>query len=331
MKKLMIVAAVAAMVGGAKADNYVFDAENLVYDFSATLTTTTGKEGKATTTTYYVGVGKSAAGIWWYNDPMFTETSDGKFKTATIGGQTVNALKAGNAQYPWKLNTSVIKTDEQKMELAAKLGYIPYIPVAKDSRKVTGYTNYDEQKWYKNKYVWCETFSFKVVTPGDCYRDTTKVTIKGVLTMDAWCQGGVVVENSDPDEDYAFETLFLNSFGAYLEEKATKVEGLFTYGDDIDKGDGTNVGFVLAGQGAYGKAFSFKEDGDTITINGITSISGSIVGYLPAPDCDACCADSVKAVVFPWCEDTEPAETPTAAYGTWSIKVNKKATLEYWD
>ena len=44
MKKLMIVAAIAAMAGGAIADT------NTAYTFTATLKTTKGKSGKVTTT-----------------------------------------------------------------------------------------------------------------------------------------------------------------------------------------------------------------------------------------------------------------------------------------
>jgi len=48
MKKLMIAAAGAVMIGGVQAfDIADVNPGDLVYDFSATLTTTTGKEGKS--------------------------------------------------------------------------------------------------------------------------------------------------------------------------------------------------------------------------------------------------------------------------------------------
>jgi hypothetical protein len=323
MKKLMIAVAAAAMIGAVEAAEYV-------YDFSATLTTTAGKEGKAitTTTTHKIGLGQSGAGKWWYNDDIFTETADGKFKTAVIGGEVVNALKAGSREYPWKLNTSVIKTDAAKQELAEKLGYVAYNPVEVDAkpRSVTGTTRYDYQKEYRGKDVWCETFSYKytVTTPAECYRDAGKVTIKGTIVTEEICLDDPA-ELYDEDGEYFddFEVEFLNFFGSQVVEKATKVEGLFTIGDDIDMADGTNYGFALAGQGKYDeKLLATDEKG--VYLPGISSISGNIVGYLPAPDCEACCADEAPAVAFECGSVRGEYDLPTAAYGSWSMKFNKK-------
>ena len=334
MKKLMIVAAIAAMVGGVKADDYV-------YDFTASLTTTSGKEGKDIKTTHYVGLGRDATGAWWYNDKVFSaEYTVGKKKfkdfayTYTESGKTVyvyipQALKYGSKLYPWKLNTAVVKTDEDKAIIAQALGWTAYDPYTKDPapRSVTGYTNYDEQQMYKNKPVWCEKFSFKVTTDADCYRDTAKLTIKGYVMSNAICiddSPATLVESSNGDV-YDFNYKFVNFFGSQVPEKATKVEALFDIsdGNDIDGADGTNLYFALAGQGKYSNKLKDSENDDG---EGINNISGNIVGYLPAPTCEACCDDPLSAIAFLCAFDslTPAYDLPTAAYGTWSMKFNKK-------
>jgi hypothetical protein len=331
MKKLMVVAAIAAMIGEVKAVDYY-------YDFTATLTTTTGKEGNEIKTTHYVGLGKdNASNTWWYDDPQFVETADGKFKTADIGGKTVNALKKGNKQYPWKINTSVIKTDEAKEELALMLGYVPFAPVKKDKRGVTGDTDYNDQKEYKGKLVWCETFSFKTIEDAECYRVKGSKKISATIEIDDLCDDGTIIEANG--DDYDFTLQFLNFFGSQEVGKANSVEALFTFDSDdsgygnLDNADGTNFGFALAGQGTWKeKLFSHKENGANVDYWGVDSISGNIVGYLAAPDCEACCADESKALAFECDEDpndrVENWDLPTAAYGTWTMKFNKKMTIE---
>ena len=331
MKKLMIAAAAAAMIGGVHATamddavEQLATAGDYIYDFSATLTTTTGTEGKGWKETYTVNLGKDSTGKWWYDDAIFTTSADGKFKSAKFGGKTVEkALKAGSKQYPWKLNTSVIKSDEDKMALAAALGF--------DGVN----TKYDVQQQYKKKLVWCETFKYKYEYPGECYRVKDTLKVKAALIIDDFCDDGTIVEANG--DDYDFTLQFLNFFGSQDVDKATSVEALFTYDSEdsgygnLDEADGTNFGFALAGQGTWkAKLFTVKESGLTWEFSGIDSISGNIVGYLPAPDCEACCADAVKALAFE-CDldpnDRVPAyDLPTAAFGTWSMKFNKKATI----
>ena len=334
MKKLMIAAAAAAMIGGVQAfeinDNVLIpDDYDMVYDFSATLTTTTGKEGNGWKETYTVNLGKDSSGIWWYNDPIFKESSDGKFKSVTLpSGTYEKALKAGSKQYPWKLNTSVIKSDEIKAELAFALGF--------DGVD----TAYYVQQQYKNRWVWCETYKFKVEYPGECYRVKGTKKVKATVYIDDMCDdGGIVEDNGDA---YEFTLQFLNFFGSQDVTKANSVEALYTYDSDdtedgnMDGADGSNFGFALAGQGTW-KAKLFKVKYGTLAydIEGIDSISGNIVGYLPAPDCEACCANAAPALAFECDEDPEDRvwawDLPTAAFGTWSMKFNKNKTLPLWD
>jgi len=304
MKKLMIAAA-AAVVGVS-----VASATDYVYDFSASLKTTTGAEGKDTKVTYTVNLGKNDTGKWWYDDELFTETADGKFKNAS--NDTVNiekALKAGNSKYPWKLNTSVVKTDEDKAALAAALGF----------NEATGVTTYNVQKTYKGKDVWCETFKYKKTIAAECYRKATSVKLTRTVNATDCCDD--TGWNIDGDDVTVY---FINRFGAQTFDKADDVEGLFSFGEDFDTADGTNAGFALAGQGSWSEK-AVKVDGDYVA--GITKMSGNIVGFLPAPNCETCCADEADALAFE-CDGAASYTLPTAAYGTWSIKLNKKESFQ---
>ncbi len=310
MKKLMIAAA-AAVVGVS-----VASATDFVYDFDASVKTTTGAEGKDTKEKFTVNLGKNDTGKWWYDDELFTATADGKFKNAS--NDTVNiekALKAGNSKYPWKLNTSVVKTDEDKAALAAALGF----------NEATGVTTYNVQKLYKGKLVWCETFKYEKPVLGSCYRKSTSLKFKGKVNVEDCCDDTAweVVLPTLGTEDVT--VYFINRFGAQTLDKADDVEGLFSFGDDFDAADGTNFGFALAGQGSWSeKAAKYEED----DVAGITKMSGNIVGFLPAPNCETCCADEAAAIAWECDSLVAEDDLPTAAYGTWSIKVNKKESFQ---
>lgn len=309
MKKLMIAAA-AAVVGVSVAS--AVDTE-FVYDFSASLKTTTGAEGKDTKVTYTVNLGQDEDGNWWYDDDIFTDTTDGKFKDATIGTDVIEkALKAGNSKYPWKLNTSVVKTDADKAALADALGF--------NGEK----TDYNVQKLYKGKMVWCETFKYKETIPAECYRKATSVKISGKVNVEEDCCADGAWEIVLPTTNETVTVYFINKFGAQTLDKADDVEGLFSFGDDFEDADGTNSGFALAGQGSWSEKAA-KNDG--VDVAGITKMSGNIVGFLPAPNCETCCADEAEALAFD-CDGDDSYDLPTAAYGTWSIKVNKKESFK---
>ena len=74
MKKLMIVAAVAAMAGAAVAEDVV----DYVYDFTASVKSTGAKKGKTTKTSYKVNVGRDDAGKWWWDAAGYASDVEAK-------------------------------------------------------------------------------------------------------------------------------------------------------------------------------------------------------------------------------------------------------------
>ena len=303
-----MIAAAAAVVGVS-----VASATDYVYDFSASLKTTTGAEGKDTKVTYTGNLGKNDTGTWWYDAEVFTNYPSADVKYRNFSNDTVvieKALKAGNSKYPWKLNTSVVKADEDKAALAAALGF----------NEATGVTIYNVQKLYKGKEVWCETFKYKKTIAAECYRKATSVKLTRTVNATDCCDD--TGWDIDGDEVTVY---FLNRFGAQTFAKADDVEGLFSFGEEFDKADGEKAGFALAGQGSWSEKATKDADGEYV--EGITKMSGNIVGFLPAPNCETCCADEAAALAFE-CDGTESYELPTAAYGTWSIKLNKKESFK---
>ena len=288
----MIAAAAAAMIGGAYAEGY---------DFTATVKTTKGKEGSSKTT-YRVGVGQDAiGGAYWWKDLGFPSEKDAK-------------------NYVKKLS------NEEKQDFAETyLGFVPgvflnYPDVA--NKTVDGTTDYNFQEYYKNRWQWCYTFKY-TVKDEDCYRVPTTAKLKGVVLMEECCGIWEFVEYDFgwtflPDEEI-FHPLLYRINGVSL-SKANKVEVTGTFGDAGIGYVGDTIGtFAYAGQGAYDVK------------NGIISnISGNIVGVLENPDCEECCDDNQIAIVFE-CEDDEDWITVyqdqpngTAAFGTFSLKYNKK-------
>ena len=294
MKKLMIAAAAAAMISGAFAEGY---------DFTATVKATNGKEGKAKTT-YRVGVGQDDTGVYWWKD---------------LGFDTEKLAK----QFVKKLN------NEEKADFAYNdLGFVPYVydnyPVAAN-KSVDGTTDYNYQEYYKNKWQWCYTFKFTDKNE-DCYRVPATVKLKGIVWMEECCDVWEFVEYDFgttilPDEEITHPLLYRIN-GVTL-DKANKVEVTGTIGDAGAGYVGNTIGtFAYAGQGAY-----------DVKNGRITSISGNIVGVLENPDCEECCDDNQIAIVFE-CEndddwitsyqDDESELLGTAAFGTFSLKYNKK-------
>jgi len=210
----MIAAAAAAMVGGAFATEYV-------YDYSASLKTTTGKAGSQTTT-YTVNCGLTEDGTYWWDD------LDLGFVDAKTAKKYVNKL-----------------SNEEKRDFAIDtLGY----------DEETGMTNYYVPEYYKGKAQWCFTFTYKV-TETDCYRVATSIKVKDTVYVDDCC-GEADWEFADGtviDFDFGFR------FGAVSFAKATKVEvlakwendyegfavaGQGTWADKLGKNDGVCVGGV---------------------------------------------------------------------------------------
>lgn len=278
MKKLMIVAAIAAMAGGAIADT--------AYTFSATLKTTKGKSGK-TTATYYLG--ENADGAFWYDDAAVVALTNNAanaayFTTKKIGRKTVLALSSAAKKDNAWLSANIV-------DLAA---------------------TYNE----KSAGKWCETFK---VTEEGCYRVAGTEKIKDVFVGDLCCAELTGVESSLV---LSATDGLVQRFGGLTYAKAKKAEIVATVGDDAD------VALVLAGQGSIGKVLD-NTDGETVSAEGVTSLSGNIVGILPAPKCEYCCSPDQDAVAFVCgTEDDGDPSLKTAAYGTFSIKYNAKATKD---
>lgn len=274
MKKLMIAAALAAMVGGAYADT--------AYTFNASLKTTVGKSGKVTTT---YNLGEDAGGVFWYDDTaVVTLTTNAAnaayFTTKKIGSKTVLAL------------SSAAKKDNGWLSQ-----YI--VPLA---------ATYNE----KSAGKWCETFK---VTEEGCYRVAGTEKIKDIVVGDICCED---LTGQDPDLGLSLDSR-VQRFGGLTYATAKKAEILA----DVA---GSNCGFFIAGQGSIGKVL---DDADLDTpVEGVTSLSGNIVGYLAAPECEYCCTDNQPAIAFVCGDDAGDVSLMTAAYGTFSIKYNAKATKD---
>lgn len=278
MKKLMIVAAAAAMVGGAFAEGY---------DFTASVKTTKGKYGSQKTT-YTVNLGVDGTGTYWWDGLGYANEKEAK---ADVKKMTNDE----KADFAWNaLNFDGVDTD------------------------------YPFKEYYRGKWVWCYTFKF-FETDENCYRVPGSAKLKGVVWMDGCCDtwefltydfGTTII-----DDDTVFTHDLLYRINGVSVGKANKVEASGTIG--AASYDAQTIGtFAYAGQGDY-----------DVKNNYIKSISGNIVGILENPDCESCCDYDTEAVVFECASDddtiTSYLDTPngTAAFGTFSLKYNKKISL----
>ena len=275
MKKLMIAAAAAAMIGGAFAEGY---------DFTASVKTTKGKYGSQKTT-YTVNLGVDDTGTYWWDALGYATEKEAK---ADVKKMT-NDEKAA---FAWNdLNFDGVNTD------------------------------YYVQEYYRGKLVWCYTFKFSE-TDENCYRVPGSAKLKGVVEMDGCCGtwefdtyefGTTII-----DDDTVFTHDLLYRINGVSLGKANKVEVSGTIG--AASYDAQTIGtFAYAGQGDY----DVKNDR-------IKSISGNIVGILENPDCESCCDYDTEAVVFECADDADTITSylnmpdGTAAFGTFSLKYNKK-------
>ncbi len=308
MKKLMIAAAAAAMIGGAYAAEYV-------YDVSASLKTTVGAQGKGATLKY--NLGKSATDYFWYEDSIFTDSTN---LTWDVDGNTTvfpGVLAKENGKSQKMIFTDAFYKIDAKIQ-AEVLAYLGTTSSKDDYSALYG---------LKSAKKWCATV--KVVIPGTCYRKAGSYKFSGYGVTDDCCENAdgtdfgleIYVGNSKVGPVYKLgemETVLFNLFGSDVAEKATKIEYAATYGDVSSYGD-EDI-FAVAGQGSWGKigTDSYKD-----AVYGVSSISGNIVGALEAPTCENCCEDDTDAVAF-FCDGGDATDEPTAAYGTFTIKFNKK-------
>ena len=348
MKKLMIAAAAAVMIVGAEAAQQadtVGSAGIIVYDVTLSLKTTKGvsaKKGAQQT----INLGWNGISTFWYQDAEMNGTNDvsdasnihwsdevvvpgTKIKWADLQG----SKKLSGKTIP-ALDQKVIKnlSDADKIKLGEALAKIAPLYSVRSAGK------------------WCDTYKY---TPeGLCYRNAGSFKYQGLYAGDCCTVGSFLGD------------IFTYRFGAMNSEKATKVEyvGVFAIDamlgylwdvngretkyvaivDDTAGSFGNPYVFAAAGQGTFGKV-SFKPAGQnqTYTTDAIKTLSGNVVGVLPNTDCEYCCSLPIDAVCFDVCYTLQWSDATryngegdlpslgTAAYGTFTVKVNQKETNYY--
>ena len=321
MKKLMIAAAVAAMIGGAYAD--------IAYDFSASVKTTKAKAGSATTKKAQIG--QDASGNWWYNDAVFT-----------VNATDSNYLDYGAYQKVVKLNaaTGVGTLQASKLDNAGKAALATALE-----------TTYNVPEIYKGKQKWCATWTYKV--DGTCVRAKGSEKITTSYTVIGDCCASEITpatpETWAEDVAYIGDLTFLTfyRFGASIGSKCTNVEAVGYIGaEGVGATAYTTIpAFAIAGQGTWGAL----KASDKTTTDGLKTLSGNIVGIWYEAQCEVCCGADASSLAYS-CDLTAHNITGytdidgilgddthmgladingedqwgTAAFGTFTIKFNAK-------
>lgn len=300
MKKLMIAAAAAAMIGGANAA----PGDPLIYQATFNLKTTVGTATKDTST---YNLGWDGVSDFWYSDASLSNYFDTSTSPITIKDTTNFVLKAkGGGKFP-VLTAAGLKNETIMTNLVA----------------LANSGAYDE----KSAGQWCLTFKY---TDEVCYRAAGTIKIDGYFVDDE-CFSAVLGQATDSDT-----TSFVDAFGGatlakskkgevFVDDIAGAIPGLLKKNmtDTIDvidskKGDRTINLLYIAGHGTYGKVY----DDDDKTRPGFTAFSGNAVGTADLPVCVSCCAPSVPVETWNCCS----VITETAVFGTFSIKHNSSMT-----
>jgi hypothetical protein len=250
-----------------------------------------------------------------YDFTASVKTTKGKYGKITY---TVNVGTDEYGTFWWDdlgyTDEKSAKADVKKMTNEEKAAFAWYA-LDFDGAK----TKYDYKEYYRGKWVWCYTFKFY---GEECYRVKSSAKLKGVVTMDGCCADWEFLTYDFGwtfiNDDTLFTHPLLYRIGSASGDKATVVEATGTIGDASY--DGTVIGtFAYAGQGAF-----------DVKNYRISNLSGNIVGVLENPDCESCCDYDAEALVFE-CEDDDDTITSinltpngTAAFGTFSLKYNKK-------
>ena len=319
MKKLMIAAAAAAMVGGVYADLTDLGTAGTAYNATITLKTTVGK-AKMATIQYYLGA-NAAGTAMWYQDAAIANTITTDLANNTAGFVHKFALKKISGKDVPCL-TAAGKNDAATLRLVKALA-----TTDKTGKNADGATY-----GYKSAGKWCDTFSEK---DEFCYRTAGTVKTSGIL-LDDCCAAGIVgaagtgfvhvfggesLANSKKVEIYVDDII---AAGAVVFEKDGVTLADVT--DNLKNGRVINV-LAIAGQGTYGRVKENDGAGNLTDANGILSVSGNAVGTCDSALCTSCCiAGGIAQNV--WDCDTElPAvNMDTAAYGTFSLKYNAAFT-----
>lgn len=331
MKKLMIAAVAAAVVGE------VFAAG---YNFSATLKTTQGRKGTDAITQWNLG---KRGSTFWYQDSRYADiiaTNAAFGATKQIDGVWVPTI----AKTMTKDGTVPNQNGAYLLNVGNSTNYAFAVKMIKElGDPVTGYNQRSAGRW-------CETV--KVVDPAACYRvaGTKKINQDFRATIDytdccndfatAWTVAaqaftngvtrGQLVGPSTPATSILFDnglmslaystnqvatplsavTTVYQRFGAQASDRANRLEiyaGIpYAYTDD-----GYLFAGWIAGQGTALAANSMEAN----------TISGNIVGVIQAPTCENCCTDPTPSWAFDCANRTTSAQLPySAAYGTFRMR-----------
>jgi len=264
MNKLMIAAALAAMIGGAQAD--------LVYDFTASVKTTAAKAGSATTKT--VKVGQDISGNWWYNDGVFTPSAKSGYLDY---GAYTQVVKVNSA-------TGVGTLQAGRLDNAGKTA------LANDLE-----ATYCFPEIYKGKAKWCATWSYKV--DGTCIRAKASETIKATYDIADCCASTKFVQSSGAIYVGDIDVITLYRFGGVIGSKCMNVEMVASIGEGVSAAAPytTIPSFALAGQGTWSDT---QKNSNKIAAPGIASVSGNIVGIWYEAECEVCCGLDASSLAY---------------------------------
>jgi len=314
MKKLMIAAAVAAMIGGV-------NAATATYQFVANLQTTVGQAGFDTWTSGGVNLGVSDANTMWYDDANINGTTYGtafKYKTLTA---THLIWKEGSSYAGEKYPTLYIVT--------TKVNGVD-TPLLDENEKDALEELAATYKW-PSYGKWCCQLQWWIKTPGTCFRVVGSEAIVDTLTFNtAICcvnytgNGGYkkfYSANGFIDWDNGDNRLF-KRFGAQAEGDAHQLE-IFASIENYTYNAHEWFGGWLAGQGY--EQYLPIEGAQNLFATVPVLLSGTIVGVKEGPRCPDCCVRPLpQAIAWNYCgERGFGGYGYTAAYGSWYLQLTK--------
>lgn len=301
MKKLIIVAAVAAIAGTAGA----VAGYDQLYQATFNLKTTVGKTGNAT-----INLGKNAAGKFWYSDTTLNTWLD---NTKPVGEMIKNTDEAKKFFTYKKVKGSNVPVPTADGLAAATL----------NDKLVTLSTTYNK----KSDNTWCVSFKNEV-----CYRVAGTIKVTGWINDDeclshywgfADAFGGATLEACKSAEAYCVDLVAAGFFANLFKTANAAWNG----GDNAEvldnlKTERTLQVLAVAGHGAFGKVYSPIDD--KATEPGVTSISGNAVGTVNQGVCTSCCLPDTPVVPLDCC--FYAVGDTTAVFGTFTLKYNLAQT-----
>lgn len=293
MKKLMIAAATAAMIGVGGA--WAAPGDLNVYQVNANLKTTAAKDAVHTGT---FNLGQDAAGVFWYADPSLAAAIDPATTPATIIDTVNFTLKSVGGTMAPVLTAAGLKNEVLLNALAALAGV------------------YDN----KSAGKWCLTFK---LTHSVCYRTAGTITVAGYFQDDECltgfapdildCFGAATMAKSTKVELYKADAVAV-ILALTKKDQITPIDIL-----DNAKGPRVITALAVAGHGSSGLVWD--------KVRGVTSVSGYAVGTADMPVCVNCCGPAVPVVAWDCCGI---GAADTAVFGTFTIKYNAAETKKLY-